>query len=525
MAQLGRSFALTEALLKERRNGALLCLDRGSIGQSFRLSPERPSGFEVLAAYDDGTEVLEGPELAASGTGVAVVRTIGPICQRAEWGECGEGFTEGYDTLAERFIAAHEAEQAGAVVLVLDGPGGDVPGLDQGVIRMAAAAAASGKPTLIYVDEKCFSAHYRIAVGLGSGGIFLPPSGRVGSIGTMLCHRDYSGANTLAGEVVTYFSTPTGKVAGNHDEPLSDLARSRYQASVDEYATTFAAAVALARGLTTEAVLALDGAILIGQAAIDAGLADALATFEDVVGLAAARASARAQQIAPPAPVPTPQPTAPAPAARAVASTPRATKGPMKISTALLTLLPGLASDASEAAIEAAVLPRLSALAAILTETKATTPEEALGAVRAGREAIAREPGHLAASAVQAAVVELAERTALVEGAVRSGKLAPADAWAWSEDGSTRSIAADYAAQTKDGAGAEVGMSLPQLRGYLARKATTMPVGAAPVAKTPQANGDLAARAAASGMTIEARAEAEKLIADAVAHGAQEKSR
>ena len=50
---------------------------------------------------------------------------------------------------------------------------------------------------------------------------------------------------------------------------------------------------------------------------------------------------------------------------------------------------------------------------------------------------------------------------------------------------STRSIAPDYAAQAKDANGADVGMSLAQLQGYLARKATTMPVGDALVAQIP----------------------------------------
>lgn len=468
----GRSFALTEALLKERRNGALLCLDRGAVGQSHRLSPARPSGFEVLAAYDDGTEVLEGPELAASGTGVAVVRTIGPICQRAEWAECGEGFTEGYDTLAERFIAAHVAEQAGAVVLVLDGPGGDVAGLDQGVIRMAAAAAASGKPTLIYVDEYAASAHYRIAVGLGTGGIFLPPTGKLGSIGCMSWHNDWSGANALAGLVVTYFSSPAGKVAGNPDEPLSDLARSRRQATVDEYGAMFAAAVATARGLTPEAVMAFDGAMFVGQAAVDAGLADGLATFEEVVRLAAARASANALATRPIATAPSSTPIAPAPAARAVASITRAIQGPMKISSALLALLPGLAHDASDVAVEAALLPRLGALRDAMVAAGDTNTLTLAGTVKALATDAAKLPELLAAKAALSLTTEAVERVALLEGAVRTGKLAPADAWAWSDDGKTRSVAPDYGPRT-----GEIGMSLQALEGFLSRKAVTTPAG------------------------------------------------
>jgi ClpP class serine protease len=476
--KLGRSFALTEALVKERRNGALLCLHGGAIGQSFRLSVERPSGFEVLAAYDDGTEALEGPELAASRTGVAVVRTIGVICQRAEWGECGDGFVEGYDTLAERFIAAHAAEEAGAVVLVLDGPGGDVAGLDQAVIRMAAAAVASGKQTLVYIDEAAFSAHYRIAVGLATGGIFLPPSGKVGSIGCMSWHVDYSGANALAGQVVTYFSAPAGKVAGNPDEPLSDLARARRQATVDEYGATFAVAVAAARGLTTEGVLAFDGAIFVGQAAVDAGLADGLATFEEVVSLAAARASASAAASLPIAPEPSSTTIAPAPAARAAASTVRATKGPsMKLSPALHALLPGLAADASEAAVEAAVLPRLVSLAAILGAVGESNHGAAVGTVKALASDAAEVPALRAKVAALDVAAEHAERVELLEGAIEQGKYTAGDVWDSREPTAAelqaqpgikvvKMLAATFGPVNADG----VGMTLPALRANVARK-------------------------------------------------------
>jgi ClpP class serine protease len=487
VAQLGRSFALTEALLAERRSGVVLLLDRGAIGRSWRLSAERPTGFDVVRAFGDD-DMGGGPELAASGTGVAVVRAIGCIQQRSEYVECGGGYIDGYDALTERFCEAHEAEEAGAVVLVLDGPGGDAAGCEQGVLRMLAAARASGKPTLVYVDELAASAHYWIAAVLGTGGVFLPPSGRVGSIGCMSWHTDYSGANALAGEVVTYFSSPAGKVAGNCDEPLSDLARARRQASVDELAAPFFAAVAASRGLALDAVIALDGAVLGAAAAIAAGLADGLETFEAVIALAAARAV----PIAPPSPSISPAGAPnPAPAAHAAA------KGSsVKLSHQLLALLPGLAADASDAAVEAAVLPRLGALRDGMTAAGDANTSTFAGTVKALAADAARLPDLLAAQAALTAVSEAAARIALLELAVRTGKLAPADAWSWSEDGKIRSVAPDYGPRVGD-----VGMSLQALEGFLSRKAVTSPAGTkAVIGKEPTAS-EIANAAALTALT------------------------
>lgn len=477
MAQPARSFALTDALIREHRSGALLCLDRAAIGQSFELHAEIPTGFELLAGRpranmgeEDAEPASERvPELATSGTGVAVVRAFGVIAQRASAQPCG-GCVDGYDALATRFCAAHEAPEAGAVLLVLDGPGGDVPGLDQGAYRMLAAAQASGKDTIVYIDERAASAHYMLAAVLGTGGIYMPRQGRVGSIGVMCKHTDRSGANAEAGEVVTYFSSPAGKVAGNPDEALSDLARARFQALVDDAAGLFVAAVASARGLAPEAIMALDGAMLTGQAAVDAGLADGLATFEEVVALAAARASAGASLAAPLTP-------APAPAAPP--------KGPMAhlFSPAVLAFLPTLSASDSPAAVETALLGRLGALRDVMAAAGDANPATLAGTVKALALDAAKLPALLdvqkALDASQAAALvtsEAAERVALLEGAVRTGKLAPADAWAWDETGKIRSVAPDYGPKA-----GEVGMSLAGLRGFIERKAATTPASTAKV--------------------------------------------
>jgi hypothetical protein len=63
--------------------------------------------------------------------------------------------------------------------------------------------------------------------------------------------------------------------------------RKEIQASVDHYGLQFAEAVAEFRALKVADVLAMEAGAFYGQAAIDAGLADEIATFDEAVALLA----------------------------------------------------------------------------------------------------------------------------------------------------------------------------------------------------------------------------------------------
>ena len=124
------------------------------------------------------------------------------------------------------------------------------------------------------------------------------------------------------------------KVKGNPFEPLSDEARAALQADVDDVYALFVADVAAGRGASDADVRSGygEGRVLSAARAVDAGLVDRVATFEDVVsGLVAgeqprAGRSARAETLPAavraaetvPAPVadPTPSPSPCHPASR-----------------------------------------------------------------------------------------------------------------------------------------------------------------------------------------------------------------
>lgn len=417
---------------------------------------------------------------------MAIVCIEGPIAQRAQAQLCG--YLDGYDAIVARLSAALASDEIGAVVLRINSPGGDVAGMDEGVRAMRAAVDASGKPVLAFGDELMASAAYRIASGVATDGIYTPASGRVGSVGVLALHRETSAADAAAGLTQTIVAVPDNKAAGNPTEPLSDVGRARITARVQESAQSFIEAVAVARGMTPAAVFALDGAMFSGTAAFAAGLVDGVASFDEVLDLAAQKAAAFAAMKG--------SPTMPLP--RSV--------------SALL----GLSADAptiaaEQAALKMAPVLALGATVLVLAGGDAAAAE---GTVRAWQAAHARLPELLAADEARKAEAEAkkleaatAERAELVRGAVRAGKLLPAQAWA--TPGSPEKIASAWAE-----------MKLETLRAFVAASPPIPGVaGAAKVPVTESLGAGHEKDAARFGVSAEAFAAASIQITLAMAAG------
>lgn len=257
-----------------------LCLARSAWGATFALATEAPGVIELV------------PGPTETHTAVGIVRTTGPLAQAADE-LCGwyDGY-EGPDGLVARFLETINAPEVGAVAILFDvSPGGTSAGLEEGVRRMVEARDATGKPVVAYVNVLCASAAYWLAASLATHGIFGPIAAGVGSIGSYIPHDCIAGMLAQEGIVETLIADPPGKVAGAPSQPLDDLGRARIERSVQGCTARFIAAVSTARGLTPEAVRALDGDVLPLDLAVAAGLADGLGSLEDVLTLAAALAA------------------------------------------------------------------------------------------------------------------------------------------------------------------------------------------------------------------------------------------
>lgn len=271
----------------------MVCLDARALGRSYRLHARRPGASlnSVLRRGATADLVEPGaprdPSVIEPVPSVIQVEIRGPLEQRAGYHDVCAGWTDGYDAIYERLAAALEA---GDVLLVVDSPGGAVAGLAEGVRRIKAKKGHTSRRITAFVDECAGSAAYWIAAAV-SDEIFLPALGMVGSIGARSAWWGCAGALAQDGIDVEHFAYPAGKVALASEKPLSETGRARAERDVMIAFEAFAAAVSEARGLSRDEIVVLDADCLSGEAAVQAKLADGVATLEDVQTYALQQAS------------------------------------------------------------------------------------------------------------------------------------------------------------------------------------------------------------------------------------------
>lgn len=210
---------------------------------------------------------------------VAVLEVSGPLVSReVEPTLCGatpvsyEGLMLAFDDLEADANITH-------VVLRLETPGGEAAQLFDLTDRMA--QLRTSKTLIAMVDDYAYSGGYGLAAACSE--IWLTRTGGVGSVGVVIGHRDVSEKNAKEGVKWTYIHSGAMKVAGNPNEPLSEAARTFMQSESDRLYEMFTTSVATYRGLSVEAVKATEASLLFGQNAIDAGMADHLGTFRELM--------------------------------------------------------------------------------------------------------------------------------------------------------------------------------------------------------------------------------------------------
>jgi signal peptide peptidase SppA len=246
------------------------------------LDPAALRGSVALSSEQSGAPVKRDT--------VGVVSIEGPLAQRAHLefeGECGVNLVDGYDFIAERVASALADESIAALVVRVDSPGGDVPGIEEAIARMRAAIAEAAKPVLVYVDELAASAGYWLACALATDGVFAPTAARVGCIGVIGALISEARALKLIGIDVEVIAEPEGKAEGHPALPISQVAIERVRSRIATTAGRFFDAVAEARGITAQDVKALDGDVFLAADAQRRRLIDGVQSFEATVALAA----------------------------------------------------------------------------------------------------------------------------------------------------------------------------------------------------------------------------------------------
>lgn len=206
--------------------------------------------------------------------GVAVLPVNGPIFRYANLFSEVSGATS-TDVLATDLQAALDDPAVNGILLEIDSPGGEVAGTSELAAMIRGASAR--KPVHAYVDDLGASAAYWLASATDR--ITVSPTAIVGSIGVVSALPDPGKAKSTEIEFVS--SQSPRKRA----DITTEGGRAQVQAVVDAIADVFVADVARYRGVDSETVLSDfgQGDVFVGQAAVEAGLVDAVGSFEQAL--------------------------------------------------------------------------------------------------------------------------------------------------------------------------------------------------------------------------------------------------
>jgi signal peptide peptidase SppA len=283
-----------------------------------RMSGQLPPATERTPAARQGGRDRKGKP-AADGPVVSIVPLVGVMIPRAD--EIDELFGFVGTAQVGRWVDAAAADpEIDAIILYTDSPGGSV----QGTAELAGkvAAAAKRKKLTAFVDATAASAAYYVASQASE--LVVTPSGWVGSIGVVMTHVDRSQQLANAGIKLTHVATSEKKQHGVSSGVLSAVGRAEMEEIVAGYFEQFVRAAAGGRRTSAAAVKSQlgDGGMVLAADAVRRGMADRLATFDELLGVYGLHTShllrAEAGVIAPVAvsgtrtpakPTPTPTPT------------------------------------------------------------------------------------------------------------------------------------------------------------------------------------------------------------------------
>lgn len=218
--------------------------------------------------------------------GVAVIPVTGPIFRYANLFTEISGATA-TGVLATDIQLALDNPYVRGIVLEIDSPGGEATGINE--LAKLIASARGRKRIVAYGGGSIASGSYWL--GSAAESLVVDDTAVLGSIGVVMSYLDTSERDSKSGvrrvEIVSSQS-PDKRV-----DPNTESGRAKVQATVDALAHVFVASVARNRGVSEETVLKDfgQGGVLVGAAAVTAGMADRIGSLESVIAELAGNAS------------------------------------------------------------------------------------------------------------------------------------------------------------------------------------------------------------------------------------------
>jgi signal peptide peptidase SppA len=222
------------------------------------------------------------PYLFSRKGNIGVIEIKGPMTNATSyWDRYDKAAT--YPAIRDALVHAVNDPEVKTILLDIESGGGAVAGMFDAA-RFIRGVNDNIKPVVAF-GETIYSAAY--CLGSSAGQIFTSNAGEVGSIGVIATHMDYSKMYADMGVNVTVMRSGKYKALANRMEPLSDDARKQMQASMDAKYEVFVQHVADMRRTTypkADANMA-QGREFFGSAAKDAGLVDAITTYDALLAV------------------------------------------------------------------------------------------------------------------------------------------------------------------------------------------------------------------------------------------------
>jgi signal peptide peptidase SppA len=212
----------------------------------------------------------------AAASHIEVITVRGSLVARNHGFDDSSGLRS-YRTLQHEIQACMRDPEVAGILLDLDTYGGMSAGCER-LARFIRGCTAM-KPIYAVVDLNAYSAGYEIAAACTKV-ILTDATAGVGSIGCIAIHCDVSGWAEKEGLKYTVKTFGAHKDSMSPYRPMSEAEEDELQKSVNAHGLAFARTIAEFRGLELQQVLDMQAACFTGQAAIAAGLADEVATFE-----------------------------------------------------------------------------------------------------------------------------------------------------------------------------------------------------------------------------------------------------
>lgn len=240
-----------------------------ALAQIIEIAARENRSLEALEA--ELGEPLANTYEATIRDGIATIRLTGAFFRYANLFTRVSGATS-LQSVAPDLTAAIKDSRVQGIILAIDSPGGTVSGTSE--FADLIYQARDQKRIVAHIDGLGASAAYWIASAAAR--ITASDTSIVGSIGVVMAERlqDDTG-------IIEFVSSQSPR---KRTSPTDELGRADRQAIVDALGERFLEVVARHRAVELDRVRAEfgQGGVFVGQAAADAGMVDAISTYEQV---------------------------------------------------------------------------------------------------------------------------------------------------------------------------------------------------------------------------------------------------